>query len=345
MNDSTVKLAYQFQDIINEILIFHDYRIVNNDNSMMYNKNHDIDIVAEINNTKYIIECKYFRTTRITESLISKVSDRLNDYITNSEYNPSSSSKILVISNVLDKQFKAKLVERNNMHIIDMPNLLYMVKDNDVLRTKLLSVIEFSTQEIIIERPNIPLVETKSKNTEINYSNLITDLQRIKCGNLQSVNYERTCTQILKYLFEEDLLLWSNQAISNDGLYRFDLICKVKNGNTSDFFNTIKSFFNSKYVVFEYKNYKDYITQKEIYTTEKYLYSKALRSVAIIISRKGVDENGLKAIKGSIRENGKLIISLNDEDLFSMVNMKNNNNIPSDYLSEKLDVLLLELEK
>ena len=107
----------------------------------------------------------------------------------------------------------------------------------------------------------------------------------------------------------------------------------------------MEDYFNSKYVVFEFKNYSKKITQKEIYTTEKYLYAKALRSVAIIITAKGFDENAMWATKGCLRENGKLIILLTSEDLIKMAEYKISQEDPSTYLLSKLDNLLIELEK
>ena len=87
------------------------------------------------------------------------------------------------------------------------------------------------------------------------------------------------------------------------------------------------------------------ITQKEIYTTEKYLYEKALRKVAIIISRKGSDESAKKAARGSLRELGKLIVCLSDEDVNKLIDMKNNKEEPADYLEALLDDMLMDLEK
>lgn len=89
------------------------------------------------------------------------------------------------------------------------------------------------------------------------------------------------------------------------------------------------------------------ITQKEIYTTEKYLYSKALRSVAIIISRNGANKNAILATKGCLRENGKLIICLSDEDLEKLIKLKNEDGERSTavFLGERLDDLLITLDK
>lgn len=134
--------------------------------------------------------------------------------------------------------------------------------------------------------------------------------------------------------------------MSNDGLYRFDLWCKIKHGIQPEFFDTVKNFFHTKYVVFEFKNYQEPITQKEIYSTEKYLYQKALRSVAIIVSRKGASEHALTAARGCLRENGKLSLCLSDDDLLKMLAMKNKREqSAAEYLAEMLDNMLITLEK
>ncbi len=96
---------------------------------------------------------------------------------------------------------------------------------------------------------------------------------------------------------------------------------------------------------FEFKNYSDKITQKEIYTTERYLYSKALRNVAIIIAKNGFDENSIWAAKGSLRENGKLILPITPDDLKQMLELKSKQEDPSECLLNKIDSFLAELEK
>lgn len=128
-------------------------------------------------------------------------------------------------------------------------------------------------------------------------------------------------------------------------MYRFDLLCRIKDGNQKTFWSILERYFNSKYVIFEFKNYNEPITQKEIYTTERYLYAKALRSVAIIVSANGYEENAYWATKGSLRENGKLIMLFDSGDLIAMNKMKMEQEDPANYLLDKLDNLLLDLEK
>ena len=70
-----------------------------------------------------------------------------------------------------------------------------------------------------------------------------------------------------------------------------------------------------------------------------------MRGVAIIISPNGMDENAEKAVRGVLRDEGKLILSLTDAELVEMLRMKKYGEDPADFLSDKLDALLIDLEK
>ena len=124
-----------------------------------------------------------------------------------------------------------------------------------------------------------------------------------------------------------------------------DLLCRIKSGNQKGFWEIVERYFNSKYIIFEFKNYAKPIKQKEVYTTEKYLYYKALRKVAIIITANGFDKHSQWAAKGSLKESGKLILLLGKDDMKKMYEMKVNQDDPSEYLLGKLDDLLSGLEK
>jgi len=143
--------------------------------------------------------------------------------------------------------------------------------------------------------------------------------------------------------FLENLNGWNEQLRTDDELNRFDLICRVKQGN--EFWELLINEFKSRYVVFEFKNYAKQINQTQIYTTEKYLFQTALRNVGFIISREGASVNAVKSAKGILRETGKLIVNLTSNDLRKMLEMKDSGNEPSDYLFGIVDKFLLELEK
>ena len=85
--------------------------------------------------------------------------------------------------------------------------------------------------------------------------------------------------------------------------------------------------------------------------TERYLYNNALRNVGIILSRFGGDKNAILACQGILKEHGKLILILDDEDLIEICKIYDkyskdpNEFSPSDYLFLKAKEFLLNLDK
>lgn len=190
------------------------------------------------------------------------------------------------------------------------------------------------------------LAIAKARAEQEKTESLRKDIQKWQGGKQTSAAaYEKLCTRTLMRLFADDLTLWKEQARSNDDLFRFDLICKIKRDNHKDFWEMAERYFNSKYIIFEFKNYAGKVTQKEVYTTVRYLYTKAMRGVAFIISPNGMDENAGKAIRGVLRDEGKLVLSVTNDELVHMLQMKEDGEDPADYLSDKLDELLIDLEK
>jgi len=168
------------------------------------------------------------------------------------------------------------------------------------------------------------------------------DLKLIECGK-EWREYEAKCDEILRFLFADDLSIWYLKPTTDDGLSRYDLIYRITSNH--DFWKSLVSSFNTRFIFFEFKNYCDGISQKEIYTTEKCLYTTALRSVAKILARNGAKDNAITAAKCALREHGKLILILTSDDLCNMLKVKDNDEIPSDYFAYLLDVCLITLSR
>ena len=296
-----------------------------------------IDFLAEKDKKKYVIEVK---RGDFDSSKINYIANMLDECTKGTNYVP-----ILVLFSRRSGIIKERLVGNYNINVIDISNLLYLVSNNQKMKDKLINLLDFSTESIIEKELdfNIDLKQYK-KCMKSNYG-YIEKLEAIIAGKKNAQQYEKFCIDILKYLFNDTLSLWEEQQKSNDDLFRFDLICKIKNNINNEFFNTIENYFSSKYIIFEFKNYIEEITQREVYTTEKYLYKTALRTVAILLTRNGVDKNGIKAIKGTLRENGKLIIVLDDSDIKQMVYAKEHGEDYIEILINKLDKMLVSLEK
>ncbi len=155
--------------------------------------------------------------------------------------------------------------------------------------------------------------------------------------------YEEVCARILRYLFPNDLHGWHKQQRTDDGLNRFDFVCRVR--PTTDFWNFLIDHLNSRYVLFEFKNYAGKIKQGQILTTEKYLLERGLRKAALVLTRVGAEPDAVKMTQGAMREHGKLMLILNDERLCEMLHMKDRGEDPTDCLFEVADEFLLSLPR
>ena len=127
-----------------------------------------------------------------------------------------------------------------------------------------------------------------------------------------------------------------------------DLIGSLKTTQDNDegmhpFWQMLVQHYNSHFVVFEFKNYSEKIDQNLIYITEKYLFDAALRNVAFIISRKGFSDSAKFAAAGCLKEHGKLILDITQDDLIKMLKVSSDN--PADYLLTKLEDFLMGISK
>lgn len=339
--------GFHFEDFL--IKLFDYYNILDVKNLSDSTSDKGFDFILE---NKYLIEIKIYMKEKLNLSILRNTVNKMKSHQSH-YYNITGENPILllIVGNIVDFEQISKEMGLENVEILDISNILYLVKNNDALREELISILDYSTQDILPKKTESELFNRLPKNViesnnTIVYKNKLNSWEPQKQNNTFS-DYENLCMDVLKTLFNDELTLWKLQQKSNADLYRFDLICKIKSGEIDGFWKIISDYFNTKYVIFEFKNYSKKITQKEIYTTEKYLYAKALRSVAIIISPYGEDENSKKAINGTLRENGKLILSLTNNDLVKMLEIFENNEdiLPSDYLNEMLDDLLINLEK
>lgn len=249
---------------------------------------------------------------------------------------------MLVVADLVDSTLRLAIENTYpNVELIDISQLLYSVHNDEVLRKKLIGCLDFSTDKIKLKKWEL----VKPRKAASGSALLVNHLKKLKCGKDGYSEYEKICIDILTYLFDDALYKIEPQKTSNKDLFRFDAVARIKSGEKNDFWNIVEINYNSRFILFEFKNYGKKIEQTQIYTTEKYLYDKALRRVGIVISRKGASDNALWAAKGCLRENGKLILNLSDSDLIEMIGIKERGEDPSDYLMEVLKDMLLQLEK
>ena len=231
-------------------------------------------------------------------------------------------------------------VDVDSYELKELKDLVKMAESDAELYTEFMALLPQSVQS----------EDTSSPKTEKDKLNqLIKEVQNWKVcdenGKNQHSAYETLCLNVLMALFGNELDAWKKQSTTYDGLNRFDIVCRIKTKD-NEFWTLLEQHFHSKYIIFECKNYSNQYTQGEVYTTEKYLFSTALRKVAIIVSVNGADKNANKAIRCVLRETGKLIISVTHKDLIRMLECKRDGQNPAvEVLLDLLDNLMIALEK
>ncbi len=304
------------------------------------------DFLAKSDQECLAVFIKYWSARKLSRSDLDRLIDK-----TVSANIDNDLSYVLVTNAIISEE--ERHCRKENIIIVDAQNLLYMAhRSNNDKESCLRQFLNYATNEINELKPELDITykdEDEVTEKEIT-ENLITQYESWIPKQNNYKDYQELCCEALKYLFEDELTLWEKQEHTDENIFVFDLICKIKNcdqgsGTRKEFWEILENYFDTKYIIFEFKDYKDKITQREIFTTEKYLYPRALRSVAIIISVCGADKNAEKAIQGVLREQKKLLLVLDNEDMIRMLYKKNNSDDATSILSEKLDKLLIDLEK
>ena len=263
--------AIEFEGIVNNIFKEAGYET----NTFDYYRDHLYDIEAKKGEETYCIEIKFMNNkNRAPLSLYKKAITKLINAT-----DKKSGIPVFVVSGLLERKEKEFLKQREDVQILDISNLLYSVEDNDKLTNQLISFLPYSVMDIVSQKCFVKIDSLQHGGYA---KSLIKELELINAGRDDFNKYEDVCMKILQYIFEDDLTLWLSQAKSNEDLYRFDCLCRIKNNNEKEFWTILERYFNTKYIVFEFKNYSEKISQREIYTTERYLYAKALRKLNLL---------------------------------------------------------------
>jgi hypothetical protein len=345
-------LGQKFEFLVGTILRALSFNITKID-SKPKNNQYSPDFRLKIADYTTDCEVKFYRSDHIPSPVIKRAAQLLAEHSSITD-----THKILIVSCLVPEQLKSELSGSYNIIVWDRSNLFSFLKKTrrDDLVENFTALLTEAQQgsEAVYPFDNIVTTDSSvlsyfsdsfdpsifSKPEIGQQSHRLGDVALGKDGWKE---FEKKCVEILKYLFESDLSLWNEQQITDDKLSRFDMLCRVT--SQDDFWRTLVNSFSSRYVLFEFKNFTDKISQQQIYLTERYLYPRALRSTAFIIARNGANEGAVAAAKGALREHGKLILLLSQNDLEEMIKLKDNGNSPSDYLSDLLDQHLVFLSR
>jgi Restriction endonuclease len=310
-------------------------------------------LIRSSTGTRAIIEAKLYRSRTVTTALVVQAAAQAEQYRQSFEVDKA----ILVIGNKVSDQAKAILEKQlPNTLLYDVDVLAFLVADSPALLRRF---EELTRVAMIFSEPLDPEPRSVNLAEDINRVSsgiqpkadlparkgryLCSEIKSIKTGRAHAEQFEKSITAALKYVFDTDLTAWCTQKATDRSISIYDVVARV--ASEHDFWKTIVQQFRSRYIVFELKNYNGRIKKGQIYSTEKYLFVAALRSIAIIISPKGADKNALAAARGALRESGKLMINLNVGDLCTMLALKDDGDDHNAVLVDRVDDMLMKLER
>ena len=348
-------LEEEFESIVLRIFQKNSFEVENIRSYISSSKNYRCDFEIKYEKKRGFVDVKLYRSKLADLNLVTNACRQLLSI------NIPHKIPVLIISSVVSEPFKEKVQKEWGVLIWDIRDLFALSFEFSELYCELeslsfgifgesareFSIINTEKKEQIIlnfknfitsKTPNKAIVDTQS------IKKLSQELSKITAGRKYFQQFERKCTEILHYLFRDDLDLWKKQEETSDNLHRYDLLCRIKL-TKNIFWNELSKDFNCRYIVFEFKNYTHKITQKEIYSTEKYLFKTALRSVAFIVARNDADEHAYYAASGALRENGKLIVILTTKNLKEMIVNKEKGDDPTDLLRYKIDEILIKMSR
>jgi len=348
-NDNNINKNIEFENLIEYISALYELEILYKADSYCDNR-YDYKIKNSKNITA-IVELKLFSSLIISSSSWRATINQMENSRKKLNYD-----RMLLITNS-QLPITLKFEKPEYMDCWDYDTISFLIAGNSEMIQKWekisqLSFIHRSEPIPIAEVHEIGFVELSAdsmrtplrKPVEFRGAQICRQMKSVKPGNGRSaIDFENICVEALKYIFDPDLINWSPQRNSHGRLHRYDLIARISSQN--DFWNSLVSDHRARYVIFEFKNYRAQITQSEIYSTEKYLYPQAMRSTGIIVSQKGASKNALRAMHGAFRESGKLILSLDTDQMCRMISMRENGDDPVDVLAELIEDMLMGLER
>ncbi len=339
--------GFSFTKVVAEIFNYAGYKIQQEVALSDIGVSYTADLILEKDGKRSIVEVKYYRSLYPTITTLRMGIQQVLKYKSLGNFNKA----ILVVSSKVPVSTYIELFEQG-VTLIDAVELMDMCAGNQSLAMKLASILptDVTTEDFrdIKEKKQVAKSRRKVITPKELFSKdetgelLKTKLDNLEAGKNQAKQHEQLVGKILTYLFSDFISEFKSQKRNFEGMNIYDFVCRVKSvGN--DFWKFVLNERNSRYVVFECKNYDKPIKQDQVLTTEKYLFLTANRSVAFLISRHKPSASAIKMAQGAIRESGKFILHLSDEDLKMMIDMKDNGEEPSDHLFKLTDEFMMTL--
>lgn len=155
-------------------------------------------------------------------------------------------------------------------------------------------------------------------------------LNGIEPGTKDWAKYQSLIADILEFLLCPPLGAPEVELADKDKRNRRDII--FENSANNGFWKIVRDNYEGHYVVVDTKNYSKPLTKRPILDISHYLKAYGCGLFSIIVSRKGYGPSGNHAAKEQWIGSHKMIVSLSDEDIIKMLELKQEGLNPEDVI-------------
>lgn len=340
--EERLERATRFEELVEDIFRATDPRLTRPSTPEQGHTFYDFRTTI-VKDHEFVVKTKFYRSSIAQIELLKLAAGAFRREMDKNH----ETNGILAVSCIVPAPLKEGIFSTYGVVVFDAIVLLNIAKPHPMKFSELAALLNVDAEshltaptalhEIPLDAPSPVLLQEEPWIT------LKNRLVALPTGQATATAFELLGEEICKFLFDEELVGWKRQTQTDDGLNRFDLVCRI--ASSKQLWHFLSSRMNSQYILFEFKNYSTQIGQPEILTTEKYLLEYALRRVAFVVTRRGWNASAEKACRGALREHGKLILMLSDVDIERMLLQKGTGTDPTDFLMDRLDDLFLSLSR
>ncbi|PKM54801.1 conserved protein of unknown function [Petrocella atlantisensis] len=344
---ATSDLKEEFKNLCHNLFIETGMDI-----DMQTKSEHGIDMLIQCDAEHCaVVEIKLYRSKKVALDTIEQAVfhlKRVNDAI-------HGSHLILIVSTFVPDDWVQLVKSRFGITLWDQNDLIHMSKDLHPLASEFIDFFErinppIETKKITVPNPykRLASIHTFTETTVKPFCHKAfighdLYLNLVKKNNRSNswTKFENNVFDIMKHLFGKDLSGWYKNLKMDSSHNRFEMVCRINSKH--DFWNQLALDFNTRYIFFECKDYKEVFGYKNVSSDDVNVLGQALRAIGLIVT-KSDDENypDFKS-QGAFYDNGKLLLHLTEFDIYRMLLDKDMGNDTTSLLKEKIDDAMIQI--
>lgn len=318
-----------FEDLVYELLMKEGLEVIRQARVRDYG----FDFVAYFKKTlpgnlvtkeKWIVEAKFYKNSKVSVPIIAQLYGVAK---------VTSASVVLLVTNSTITNASKEFIAQN------IKDIRVVVWDETFL-ADLLSKHGDIWDNYFASTPPLKRTPVQIVDSELDTINrLVSRLKDYLEGQKGWKDYENICIDVLNYLFVPPLKHPKIQSRTESGLDIRDALYP----NRCDHHNwkVIRTDYDAKYILFEFKNYRiedggSEIDKSVVNQVRNYL-KQTIGRIGFVCSRKKPTSSAFEARRQSYIEEKKIILFLCDQHLIEMLMRKYRKEEPSDIIMDLID--------